>query len=151
MTRTLRGLLALLVLLPAWAACAGDLEVTDAWVRLPPPDSSAAAYLTLHNRGSEAHTLRSATSPCCARVEIHRSVESDGIARMEPAHDVVVPAGGSVVFAPRGLHLMLIGPPPLEAGAQVELELAFDAGEPLKFTAPVQKMPMSEHGEHHGH
>lgn len=85
--------LALLAGSPAPVA-AGPAGVRNAWVRLPPPGTPAAAYFTLHNRTDQGLTLVGATSPDCQRVEIHRSVVEDGMARMEPAGPLEIPPGG---------------------------------------------------------
>lgn len=139
---------------PAAAAPAAesDLEIEAAWVRQPPPGASAAGYLTVHNRGKTLHTIEGARSDCCEGVEIHRTVVEDGVARMGPAGSIEVAPGGSVVFGPRGLHLMLIGPKPLAPGDTVALELIVDEGGPIPFEAPVRKEAepdATDHSHHH--
>ncbi len=78
-------------------------------------DSSAAAmmtsavYLTLRNNGDVADTLVSAATDAAQAVEIHESRMEDGVMRMRQRDNVEIPAGESVVLAPGGLHVMLIG------------------------------------------
>ena len=134
------------ILAIAAGAAADPLEVTDAWVRQPPPGANAAAYLTLVNPGATTQRLVAASSDACERVEMHRSVVENGVARMRALQAIEVPAGQSVVLAPRGLHLMLIAPKPLQEGDRVVLRLALDGGETLAVDAPVRAG--TPHGGH---
>lgn len=131
----------------ALPAGAGGLEVRDAWVREPPPGVSAAAYLTARNPGPDVVRIVGAESPRAARVEMHRTVVEEGVARMRPVEAVEVPAGGEVRLAPRGLHLMLLDPAPLRAGEEVPLVLLLDGGGRIEVTARVR--PGGAAGGHH--
>jgi copper(I)-binding protein len=59
---------------------------------------------------------------------VHRSVEEDGVTRMEHQEDgVPIPAGASLAFAPGGYHLMLMQlDRRLEKGDSVPLTLRFE-------------------------
>lgn len=104
-----------LVVQQPWArATIGNLRMT-------------AGYLTIENRTGEPERLLGASSPRTQAIELH-SVK-DGAMQMEPSFDV--PAGGSLVFAPSGHHLM-IGPldGPLLEGERLPVTLRFErAGE----------------------
>jgi len=138
-------LLARVQSLPTVAA-GPEVEVTDAWIREPPPGTNAAGYLTLANNGSESRTLVAVRSLACPRIELHRSVVQDGVARMQRVEAIDVPAGESVALTPEGLHLMLIGPKALKDGDRVELVLELSDGETLTTTAVVRRG-----GAHSGH
>jgi hypothetical protein len=127
-----------LALLSILAACSQGVGVDEPWVRLPPPGANAAGYLTLRNHDSQPRTLMGASSACCERVEFHRSVIQDGRARMLHEATLEIPARGSLEFAPRGLHLMLIRPGALALGDVVEIALELDSGETLSVGAPVR-------------
>jgi copper(I)-binding protein len=107
-------------------ACAPTLE--SAWVRAAPPGApSLAGYVVLRNGCDAPVTVTGVESLDFARPMIHRSVDEGGVARMRPAGDLVVPAGGELRFEPGGLHLMLMQPKrPLADGdtARVRLVLA---------------------------
>jgi len=120
------------------AAEAPALEVREAWVPQPPPGVPAAAYLILHNPGSEAVEIVGAQSDAAARIEFHRSVVEDGIARMEPLDAIVVPAGGETVLEPKGLHLMLFQPRSMRPGDTIELEFRLRDGGTLRARATVR-------------
>ena len=137
----------------AWTVEAGELMVEDAWVLLPPPQSVAAAFMKIHNHTDEAVVLVGATSPEADRVEIHRSLVSDGVASMEELQTVSIPAGGTLVLAPKGIHLMLFKPKGLEEGGEVTFELNFKPERKLATQAEVRRVgsAQSTHQGHHSH
>jgi len=142
-----------LVVAPPRALADEGLEVEDAWIRLPPPGSNAAAYLELENESKTPRTLVSAKSDRAEAVEIHRTVVENDVARMEPVESLELPAGGELDFEPRGLHLMLIRPSSLAEGERVAIELGFAEGEPLVFEAEVKRGASGKGGRdgHEGH
>ena len=88
---------------------------------------TSAAYMTVRNTGPASDKLVSATCACAAMATLHRSVEAGGVARMAKEAPIVIPPGGSVVFAPNGLHVMLTGVgTPIQAGAKVPVVLKFE-------------------------
>jgi copper(I)-binding protein len=109
------------------AGAADRVTATQAWARATPPGASVgAAYVSIHG-GAVADRLVAAHVDGAARVEFHEARNDDGIARMRPIAAVGVPAGARVVFAPNGLHLMLIGlERPLLVGEQRKLTLDFE-------------------------
>lgn len=144
----------LIVLLPL-PGLADTLQVDDAWVRAGPPTAEVlAAYLRLRNTGDSARKIVAAESPAFERVEMHRTVIEDGMARMLPQSSLTVPAGGELVLEPGGYHLMLIQPnAPLKNDDKVELTLTDADDNRLSFTAvvrPPQAMDENDH-QHHMH
>lgn len=140
------------------AACAGDtrsktsdstqsgsaardnqVAVRDAWVR--PADSGAmsAAYFVLH-AGADSLVLLGANSPVARASEVHESMQHDGMMHMQPRPSITIAAGDSLVFAPGGLHVMLIDVlRPLREGDTVSLVLRTAAGDSLQIAAPVRR------------
>jgi len=143
-------LTSLLMVLLAEAASGGGLMVHEAWVMLPPPHSSAAAFMKIHNHTGEEVVLVGATSEAASRIEIHESMISDGVAQMKRREALSIPAGETLVLAPKALHFMLIEPVDLSEGDEVQIELQFEAGQAVKFQAPVRREPSAdEPGSHH--
>jgi hypothetical protein len=70
----------------------------------------SAGYFTLTNSATQPINITHVTSPQFEAVEKHESVIEDGMARMYPLGDLMVPAGSSIVFEPGGKHLMLMRP-----------------------------------------
>ncbi len=151
--KVLHCVLASLVFALCAPVLAGEepLVVRDAWIPESPPTAEVlAAYLTLQNNTGGARVLLRVDSACCERVQMHRTLVEEGVARMIEQKEVVIGAEETVRFEPGGLHLMLMGvKEPPRAGDSVELRLHFADGTRVPVTAEVRK----RHGgmEHHHH
>lgn len=151
--------LIILLLLSANISAAEKLEAHDAWVREAPPNATVmAAYLTLHNHSTKTYTIVSAASPDFKHVEMHRTEQHDGMAKMVPISRVILSPKGSVSFQPGGMHLMLMKPKkPLKAGDTVSLTLFFLDESSITLSVPVKKddgnmgHDMMEHDMQHMH
>ncbi len=143
---------AALLLAVASGAWAGELMAHDAWVPQPPPGSPAAAYLMLHNTGAEAVRVTGVRCAAAEKASLHETRVEDGVAKMVPVEVIEVPAGGSVDLAPRGLHVMLMGPTLPDAGESVELVLELEGGGTLEVAAevraPAHDGGHEDHSEH---
>lgn len=130
-----------IVTMAALSACApkGELSASNAWIRLPAvAGQPGAAYFTVQG-GATADTLLAVSSRAALKAELHESMKGDhGMMAMAPLKDVAVPAGGKLVFAPGGRHVMLfsIGPA-VKAGQKVPLALSFASGRTLQVDAQV--------------
>ncbi|ALL12045.1 copper chaperone PCu(A)C [Caulobacter henricii] len=129
------GLAAALTLALATPALAGDykvgaLTIKSPWTRPALINMNGVGFMTFANAGPRPVRLLSAESPVAGKVEIHQSAMANGVMSMRRQDDgVVIPAGGSVAFAPGGYHLMLLGlKQPLVQGQKVPLTLVFDNG-----------------------
>lgn len=137
----------LLLLALPWAPAPGTaspaaaaLSARDAWIRETPPGRTVSAgYLTIDNAGPEPLTLVAASSSQAARVEFHTHSHVDGMMRMRRVEEVEVPAGGSVSFAPGGLHLMLFETASPRAGAEIDVALQTATGDRLELVFPVRR------------
>src|SRR3546814_11285642 len=85
--------------------------------------SPSAGYFTVHG-GEEDVRLLSVISPEVLRVEMHDSIDKNGVMTMQPIKGVDIPAKGKVPFAPGGKHLMNWG---INAAAKTQghLQLSF--------------------------
>lgn len=114
-------------------AHAGDMMVMNATV-LPPlvkTNNVGALFMMVMNHGSTEDRLVGITTPVAETVEIHESLEENGVAKMRPVEAIVVPAGGMAKLKPGGFHAMLMGiKEPLAKGAKLPITLKFEkAGE----------------------
>ena len=153
MSRRIRVIWAILFLVPPTVCAANDLTLRDAWIAEAPPNANMlAGYVIIENAGRQAQTLIGVSSPAFSRVELHRSVTTDGMARMIPQDRVDIPPSSLTRFEPGGYHLMLIGPKrPLQAGDQVQIFLRFKDDKVLSTTAVVRKrVPSPRHESPHG-
>lgn len=116
---------------PAWAGDddSASLRIEQPWSRATAPGTPVGVgYLVIVNEGDEDDRLVGAASPVAERVTVHRSIEEDGVTRMEHQEDgIAIPAGDSVALAPGGYHLMLMQlDERLEKGDSVPLTLRFE-------------------------
>ena len=137
------GMVAILV-----ASCDGTgqqslgspLTFDNAWVRVPVAGRPVtAAYCDVTNFGDMPVDIIGFDSHHPGlRVEIHESVEHDGMMQMRRLARVTIPAKATVSFAPGGKHLMLFG---FDGSAEVTLAATLESGEtfPVVFaTRPEQ-------------
>ena len=136
-------LVLLTILIPALSAAAPPpaLSAQDAWVRATPGVEVAAAYLTLHNGGTQPVVVNGVTSPAAGAAMIHESSLVNGQSTMRAHEPLRLGAGETVHFAPGGLHIMLHSlKHPLAPGDEVPLVLRLEGGGSLTVTARVRAL-----------
>jgi len=98
-----------------------------------------AAYLTLHNSGSEPLVVSGVRSPAAAQAMIHQTSLANGRPTMRPHEHLRIAPGETIRLAPGGLHVMLMGlAHPLATGEQVPLVLLLEGGGSVTVTARVR-------------
>lgn len=102
---------AALLVIPAFAHETykiGGLEISKGYSRATLPNAPVGGgYLTIVNTGAEDDTLLSASSPVAGSVSLHKTMmEGDTSKMTDSSEGVVIPAGGTVMLEPGGLHLM---------------------------------------------
>src|SRR5688572_28718357 len=90
------------VLIWSSAAYAGEVTIRDGWIRALPGALPAGGYFTLRNDGKKSVTLTGVSSPSCGHAMLHESRDEGGRKTMAHVPNLVVPAGGSISFAPGG-------------------------------------------------
>ncbi len=152
--KCLTGLAVLGLLLASGAGCTGSQDqkteetvlVFDApWIRIPAEGRDmTAAYLSIENKGGEADSLLSVTSPLASRFEMHETLREGDIMRMRPVTSLPVPAQGRMVMAPGGIHIMVFGvKQPLVEGQVFPLILHFEKAGEMNVDAKIlqKKLP----------
>jgi copper(I)-binding protein len=131
---------------------ADGVQVKDAWVREGPPTAQVlAGFMKVHNGSDKSAALVGASSPAFGRIELHRTVMEDGVARMIAQDRIEIPAGADIAFEPGGLHLMLFDPThPLTQGDELALAIELEDGRRIETQAQVRRM-MGGSMEHHHH
>lgn len=112
----------------AVAAQGEGLQVSDAWIRLPPPGAAVAgAYLTIDNASGSDDRLVAVETVAAERVELHDMRMENGMMQMRELGDgLPLKAGTQTTLAPGGVHMMLINPrASLAVGSSVEATLRF--------------------------
>ncbi|MCB0385570.1 MAG: copper chaperone PCu(A)C [Bdellovibrionales bacterium] len=151
-----KTLISLSLLCLSWLALAGKggLEVRNSKIFLPLPGSHmTAGYAHIENRSAKAIKVSVRNVDHFAKVELHRSFENKGRARMEKVDEVVIESGQALDLMPGGYHLMLFHPQGnLKTGQTANVHLLVD-GEPavfeFKFESRVDQRKEDDHHQHH--
>lgn len=117
-----------LALMLAAPAAAQDIRVENPVLRVASPLSkTGAGYMVIRNTGRTADTLVSVTTTAATRSDLHGTIQSGGVMQMRAqAGGVPIAPGARVVFAPGGLHIMVIGlKKPVPPGTKVPARLTF--------------------------
>lgn len=97
-----------------------------------------AVYFTLANHSAKPVTLAAIDVAGAGMAMLHETTAMDGHASMEAMKDPVIPAGGTLVLAPGGKHVMIDGiPAQWQAGGKAELTLTFSDGDKLSAQLPL--------------
>jgi hypothetical protein len=124
----------------AWAGTAA-LTASDAWVRVIPGAEVAAAYLTLHNDGSEPVSIVGVRSPLASMAMIHETRLTGSQSSMRAREELIIAPGETLRLTPGGLHVMLHElSPALKPGDEVPLVLLLKGGATLLVTARVRSL-----------
>ena len=143
----------------SFADTGSQIEIKDPWVRSAPPTASVmAGYLQLINHSHDTISLESVSSPQFHSVEIHRTVNREGVMHMEKMEPLDLAGHQEIIFEPGGFHLMLMNPhEPLHEGDVVHLVFKFSNGDEIMVDAKVQdrgpggEMMMMDHDKHQHH
>lgn len=137
---------------PAHHFEAGALTIEHPYaIETPAGARTGAGYFVVTNAGGEGDRLLAVRADF-PEVQLHTTeVDAEGVARMLHLDAVEIPAGATVVFEPRGLHVMLMGlTAPLVAGDTFEATLVFEqAGEvAVVFNVEERGAGAQDHGGH---
>lgn len=116
-----------------------ELEIRDPWIKnLPPSVPVRAGYMTIHNPQTKAVSVVSLRSDAFASIEIHQTIEQDGMMRMEQLPSLKIESNSSVQLEPGGLHLMMMNPSePTQPGDLLEIIIVLDDGSEQKVKMQV--------------
>ena len=128
------------------AACGAprtpDIAVENGWARATVAgQDSAAAYLTIINRGGGDDRLVEVSVPRAGMAMLHSSAMDGGVMRMRTLSDgLAIPAGATVKLAPNGTHIMLSElANPLRPGEQFPAVLRFAKAGTKEVTIKVEQ------------
>lgn len=124
------------------ASCGqGDVLYADkAVVNLSPVEGNpSAGYMDLHGGRLDVE-LVAVTSDDVLRMEMHETVEKDGMASMNKIKSIPVPAGKTVKLEPGGKHLMIwgVGEGSLNRGL-LTMTLIYSNNDRIQINAVVKK------------
>ncbi|QJB68955.1 copper chaperone PCu(A)C [Parasphingorhabdus halotolerans] len=124
------------------ASCGqGDVLFADnAVINLSPVEGNpASGYMDLHGGRLDVE-LVGVTSDDVLRMEMHETVEENGMATMKPIKSVKIPRGKTVKFEPGGKHLMVwgVGGGSVKRGL-LDMTLIYSNDDRIKIQAVVKK------------
>lgn len=144
--------LSLAAALAATAACSAQdpkISAHDGWARETGRSDTAAAYVTIENRGSADRLT--AVSASIGEAMLHETSMDNGVMRMrpiDPAQGLVVPSNGKLVLAPGGAHVMVTGlERPLAVGDRFDVTFSFERSRPERVVISVR--PATDAGMAH--
>ncbi len=130
------------------------VALSGAWVRaLPPTQAVTAAYVSIHNPGTQAVSVSGASVAGAGRVEMHETLTEAGLTRMQQLTTLTVAPGETRALQPGGAHLMLfeLERMPRE-GESLRLCVELSGGEPVCTDAAVRRAaPGGEEMDHSHH
>ncbi|MFT3761908.1 MAG: copper chaperone PCu(A)C [Pseudoxanthomonas sp.] len=143
-TRLLQRIFAALACAVALPAFAGEcrLALKDGWISLPPvPEPTVlAGYGRIENPCARAAVVVSVQSPVFGHAMVHESSVVDGVSRMRMLDELPIAAKGDAVFAPGGLHLMLMHPSaPVKEGDRIAVTFKLKDGDEVSGELVVKK------------
>jgi hypothetical protein len=117
------------------------ITIEEPWSRQAVEGGNGAAFMTITNGTSQDDRMISAETSIAQHVELHETVESDGVMRMIPQPDgFPLPAGATLELKPAGKHVMLVDlVNPLAPGQTYQLRLNFEAAGPITIEVPVRE------------
>lgn len=130
--------LILIALLAATPLAAHDfatehLRIDHPYIPDPLPTAqSAAGYMTIANDSDQPERLLEVRTPFAKVSTLHETIVSDdGIARMQPVVDLIIPPNEEIILTQGGLHVMFMGlTSKVEEGDLIPATLIFqNAGE----------------------
>ncbi len=107
----------------------GEMEIVHPAIPAPPAAArSAAGYLEIVNAGSVGDRLLGVETAIAKQAMLHTTDHgADGVARMIHLDAIDIPADGTVLLEPGGLHIMLMGlTGPLTEGDMIPATLVFE-------------------------
>lgn len=136
---TVVALAALLAATTAADAADAGITVENPWMRIIIKARPAAGYFTLENHTGSPVDLTGAASSACGMIMLHEAENVNGVEKMHPVKSVIVPAHGTLSFAPGGYHMMCMSPgDAMTVGATAPVTLKFSDGKSITAQFPVK-------------
>ena len=124
------GLLFVLIYFLSLPCARANLDILNAWVKyLPPVVPVRAGYMLISNNTAQPISITKIESEVFTQIDIHETVEKDGMMIMRPVMPFEIPAGKTLELAPGGFHLMMRNPHrELKPGDNIDVTLHFQSG-----------------------
>jgi len=134
--------LALSLLAGACSSSGSDgIVVDDPWGRASPmAANNGVFYMTIEGSNVDDR-LVAAYASVCGATELHQTIMTDGVMRMQHAETgIEIPAGGEAVLAPGGYHVMCINKDvEFKTGDIIPVTLTFEKAEMQTVDAEIRE------------
>mgnify|MGYP001175715037 CR=1 FL=1 len=119
-----------------------SIEITDAYLNLPPPgQSTTAAYIKISNRDQLAVSIIAFETSKAARVELHEHLHVDGMMKMRKIEALLLVGLQTTLFQPMGYHLMVFDlASDVVLGDMVNFTMTLASGERIPFQAQARSL-----------
>ena len=115
------------------------IKIENAWVRPAAAGMNSALYFNMTNESTLADTLYKVTSASAELVQLHESINDNGLMQMKEVKSVAVGGKQTVKFAPGGYHVMLIKlKRDLKVGQKINFYFYFKRAGRIRISAEVQ-------------
>ncbi len=84
------------------------IKIENAWVRPAGKGMNSALYFNIENSNTKPDVLYKVSSPVAELVQMHKTVETNGLAEMKQIKSVTIPSNKTIEFKPGSYHVMLI-------------------------------------------
>jgi copper(I)-binding protein len=122
-----------------------NFEIIDPWIRPGSARTNTAFFFKIVNNTDKNDTLIDASSDLARKVQVHETYKAENdMMGMRHIEFVPVPAGDTVTFKPRSLHVMVMGLyNDLMIGDSGKVILTLKNAGDLSVTGVVRDMPKS--------
>lgn len=117
------------------------LQISDAWIRQAPPGvMMLGGYLQIKNQTDQPLSIKTLTSPLFKKIEIHKTLNENGLSRMMHVPNLTIPPNEQVALVPGNMHLMIMHPTrALQVDEMVLINIELENGDLMSFEAQVKK------------
>ncbi|ODT64899.1 MAG: hypothetical protein ABS75_33725 [Pelagibacterium sp. SCN 63-23] len=131
----------------------GSIYLDHPMIEEAPPNAPVlGGYLSIQNLGDTDDRLVSIESTAAEKVELHRSIITDGIARMQPMTEGLIIPAGETVWLDNGMHAMFVKPAKrYVVGDEVPAILVFENAGRIDVTFKVEERTAGTGPSHEGH
>jgi len=117
-----------------------ELEFDDTWIKnLPPTVPVRAGYMRIYNPGSNAVSILSVSSDAFANIEVHQTINQDGLMRMEQVPALTIEPNSQLDLKPGGIHLMMHPFEPTHPGDKIRITFELSDGSQQSQVFTVRK------------
>ena len=115
------------------------IKIENAWVRPAGKGMNSALYFNIANNNIKPDVLYKVSSPVAELVQMHKTVEINGLAEMKQIKSVTIPANKRIEFKPGSYHVMLIQlKRDLNVGQKIDFIFYFKKAGRIKISAIVK-------------